>query len=147
MKIFSRQQPWYSPGLAFECIRCGRCCAGPGEGYVWITPEEIERLAAFLSQPAGEVRQRCTRHVGDRVSLLEDPNTKDCIFLRRDRAGRSQCAIYPVRPTQCRTWPFWPTNLNSTESWCLAGLRCPGINRGPLHEFDEIQRKREQTGL
>ena len=66
-------------------------------------------------------------------------------FLARDEAGLSKCLIYPVRPTQCRTWPFWPANLQSVESWCLAALRCPGINRGTLHEFDEIRRKRDQT--
>jgi Fe-S-cluster containining protein len=145
MKIFPTKEPWYFQGLAFECARCGRCCAGPAEGYVWVTPEEIERLAELLGQSPQEARKRYTRRVGDRVSLVEDPKSKDCIFLRYDAAGLSQCAIYPVRPTQCRTWPFWPANLQSLETWCLAALRCPGINRGALREFDEIQRERERT--
>ena len=144
MKILSRT-PWYAEGLAFDCVRCGRCCAGPEEGYVWITPQEIERLSEFLGKPPEEVRRRYTRPIGRRRSLLETLKTKDCIFLARDEAGLSECLIYPIRPTQCRTWPFWPANLQSVESWCLAALRCPGINRGPLHEFDEIRRKRDQT--
>ena len=27
------------------------------------------------------------------------------------------CTVYPVRPLQCRTWPFWPENLSSKQSW------------------------------
>lgn len=145
MKIFPRRKLWYSRGLAFECVRCGRCCAGPQEGYVWITSAEIERLAEFLGEPVEEVRARCTRRVVKRTSLVEDPKTKDCIFLARDEEGLSECAVYPVRPTQCRTWPFWPANLKAVESWWLAGVGCPGINRGTVHEFDDIRRKRDQT--
>lgn len=145
MKILPKAKLWYSRGLAFECARCGRCCAGPAEGYVWITDEEIGRLAEFLGEPVEQVRGRCTRRVSRRTSLLEEPESKDCIFLAYDEAGRSRCTIYPVRPTQCRTWPFWPPNLNSVESWCLAALRCPGINRGGVHEFDEIKAKRDRT--
>jgi len=26
--------PWYGSGLHFECMRCGGCCCGPGEGYL-----------------------------------------------------------------------------------------------------------------
>ena len=36
----------------------------------------------------------------------------DCVFLKEDpERGRKTCSIYPVRPLQCRTWPFWPENL------------------------------------
>ena len=112
---------------------------------MWITPGEIEKLGEFLGLGADDVRRRYLRRVGGRISLVEDPKSKDCIFLRRDAEGRSNCAIYQVRPTQCRTWPFWPTNLYSPDAWNLAGGRCPGINRGPLHPFDEIEDSRKRT--
>lgn len=142
MKIFKQGRPWYAEGLAFECARCGRCCAGPGEGYVWVTAEEIEAIAEFLAAEVEDVRRRFVRRVDRRHSLKEDRRSKDCVFLRYDEKGLSRCAIYPVRPTQCRTWPFWPGNLGSVADWGRAGLRCPGINRGPLHDVDEIERKR-----
>jgi len=145
VKILPKSKPWYHNGLAFECIRCGRCCAGPGEGYVWVRPEEIEAAAEHLGMSVEEFRQRYTRRVGRRVSLIEDQATKDCIFLSRDEKGLPMCLIYPVRPTQCRTWPFWPTNLISPAAWNLAGIRCPGINRGPLHPLGEIEGKSRQT--
>ena len=145
MKILARRPPWYANGLAFECARCGGCCAGPSEGYVWVGARDIEAIADFLEMPPDVVRKRHVRRVLKRFSLLEDPKSKDCCFLRYDEQGLSKCAIYPVRPIQCRTWPFWPSNLGDQDDWCLAGRRCPGINRGEGHQADEIQRKRRQT--
>ena len=37
---------------------------------------------------------------------------------------------YPVRPLQCRTWPFWDTNLASQSAWDRAARRCHGMNHG-----------------
>ena len=138
-------RPWYADGLAFECVRCGRCCAGPEEGYVWVTREEIAAIAEFLGMAEDDFRNRYVRRVGWRHSLVERAGNKDCIFLTYDANGLSACAIYPVRPVQCRTWPFWPANLKSPAAWSLAAQRCPGINRGRKHAFDDIQQKRSRT--
>ena len=40
-------EPWYADGLNFTCTQCGNCCTG-GPGFVWISREEIVRLAAHL---------------------------------------------------------------------------------------------------
>jgi Fe-S-cluster containining protein len=80
--------------------------------------------------------------VGTRTTIVEHSLTKDCIFLR-SFGGTRQCAIYSVRPAQCRSWPFWPENLSSPEAWNRAALRCPGINRGRLYTCEEIERIRE----
>jgi Fe-S-cluster containining protein len=57
-------------------------------------------------------------------------------------AGRS-CAIYSVRPMQCRTWPFWKFNLSGPKAWSFAAQRCPGVNRGRLHSLEDIGAKRD----
>jgi len=110
-----------------------------------MAPEEIDALAEFLQMPVEEAHRRYLRRVSKRYSLVEEPLSKDCIFLRYDAEGLSQCLIYPVRPAQCRTWPFWPVNLTTPQTWCLSAGRCPGINRGPVHDLDEIQRQRDRT--
>ena len=51
--------------------------------------------------------------VACRLSLVDKPEHADCVFWEGD-AG---CAIYPVRPTQCRTFPFWSEHLRSPEAW------------------------------
>jgi len=103
---------------------------------------EIERIAGHLGLTPEEVRERFLRRIGLRTTIIEHRLTKDCIFLR-EAGGTRQCAIYPVRPSQCRTWPFWAENLRNPESWNRAALRCPGINRGRLYTCEEIERIRE----
>lgn len=130
---------WYAAGLCFECAGCGACCSGPGEGYIWVTRPEIELIARHLKTTPGQLRQEYLRRVGLRTTIIEHETTKDCIFLRKI-GGRKQCVIYPVRPSQCRTWPFWPDNLSGPNAWNSAGLRCPGINRGRHYSDKEIER-------
>ncbi len=139
-----KRTPWYVAGLHFECMECGGCCAGPGEGYIWVTQAEIEIIADFLKMTVGQLRQKYLRRVSLRTTIIEHPTTKDCIFLEHC-AGQRRCAIYSVRPAQCRSWPFWASNLSSANTWNEAGQKCPGINRGKHYSFEEIEKiKREK---
>ena len=135
---------WYSCGLHFECVGCGNCCAGPEQGDIWITAAEIERLTRHLGMPEAEVRKRFIKHIGFRTSIIEDKRTNDCIFLQTGPDGKRGCTIYPVRPNQCWTWPFWSYNLNTTDNWNETAQKCPGINRGPLVTLEQIEQRRTQ---
>ncbi len=135
--------PWYVAGLHFECMQCGRCCAGPTEGYIWVARSEIELIANHLKMTTGEVRRNFLRRVGLRMSIVENHITKDCIFLKVDGNLR-KCMIYPVRPTQCRSWPFWSNNLENSDAWSRAAKKCPGVNRGRLYSFEEIEKIKEE---
>lgn len=54
----------------------------------------------------------------------------DCIMLDRTSApGKAICSLYSVRPVQCRTWPFWPENLENREAWDGLKEECPGIDK------------------
>ncbi len=128
-------QPWYAAGLAFECTRCGRCCTGE-PGYVWVTAEQVAAIAEHLRLPFEEVWQRLTRPVGRRRSLRERANG-ECVFWDR-QAG---CTIYPVRPPQCQTWPFWESNVATPQDWVRTSEQCPGCNRGPVIPAEEITRR------
>jgi len=130
---------WYVAGLHFECRQCGACCSGPAEGYIWVTRHEIELVAEFLKVTVVQVRKRYLKRVGLRTSIMEQPGNRDCVFLQVV-GGQKMCAIYPVRPRQCRSWPFWPENLASARAWNEAGRRCPGINRGRLYTLEQIER-------
>ena len=74
-----------------------------------------------------------------RTTIIEHSVTKDCIFLRKID-GQKKCIIYQVRPNQCRTWPFWSSNLVSPDTWNEAAQGCPGINRGKFYSFEEIEK-------
>lgn len=125
--------PWYRDGLAFECTRCGACCTG-APGYVWVSPAEIERLAAFRSETVEAFTLRYVRQVGEDYSLIERPGG-DCVFWD----PQSGCTVYPARPTQCRTWPFWPENLETPEAWSHVTRICPGSGVGRLYSLGEIE--------
>jgi hypothetical protein len=137
--------PWYVAGLAFECVGCGRCCAGPEDGYVWATEAEIAAIALHLGVSIPEMYRRHVKRALGRYTLAMEPANKDCPFLSPADGGRRTCRIYPVRPTQCRTWPFWPGNLDTFNDWCHVASKCPGINRGPIQSFQEIQAKAHAT--
>src|ERR1700682_4134650 len=104
-------EPWYRAGLRFRCTQCGHCCTG-APGFVWVNAEEIDALAVFHGEPRAQTEQLYTRVLGLKRSLREKANG-DCIFYDKT-AG---CTIYPVRPRQCRTWPFWESNVRTPEDW------------------------------
>jgi hypothetical protein len=124
---------WYEDGLRFECTRCGACCGGE-PGYVWVTDEEIAAMAEHLGIPVERFTRDYCRRAFWRISLRERRNG-DCAMLTEEG-----CAVYPVRPEQCRTWPFWPDNIIRRGRWIEVRERCPGAGRGKLYSRDRIDR-------
>ncbi len=135
------REKWYAEGLKFSCTQCGNCCSGD-PGYVWATKEEIARIAAFLGRTDGWLDREHLRRVGLRFSLTEKPGG-DCVFLKREN-GKAMCGIYPVRPLQCRTWPFWNEILESPEAWAQTHRKCPGMNTGRHYDYVQIETIRTQ---
>lgn len=129
--------PWYADGLRFDCTRCGNCCGGP-PGYVWVEQGDIRAIAAQLGLDPAEFVRWHTRPAEGRRSLLE-LSGGDCEFLERRADGKTGCRIHAVRPAQCRTWPFWDSNVRTRRGWDAAGRGCPGINRGRSHPLMVIQ--------
>lgn len=127
--------PWYHKGVRFRCTGCGRCCTG-NPGYVWVNEKEITAIARFLNMEVDHFAKRYLRQVGKRFSLKEDPNTYDCVFLQD-----KQCRIYTKRPTQCRSYPFWPQILSSKDAWERESSYCEGIcdDAPPIHADDILK--------
>ena len=146
--------PWYADGLKFTCQQCGNCCTG-GPGYVWISNEEIERLAEFLKLSQTETIEKYCRRINGRLSLKEVRRGAlyDCVFLTEEKVESSNgdrvvhtrrgCSIYSVRPLQCRTWPFWDGNLASASAWKRAGKNCHGMDRGRAFTREQIDKLRD----
>ncbi|MDB2614380.1 YkgJ family cysteine cluster protein [Chlamydiales bacterium] len=127
---------WYQKGLNFKCTECGGCCTG-APGYIYLTINEMEEIATDLNMPFETFTQKYIRKVGDRYSLIETGSQFDCVFLKNKR-----CSIYPVRPKQCRTFPFWQTNLKTRQHWEEAKQLCEGISdEAPLITIEEIKER------
>jgi hypothetical protein len=130
--------PWYKDGLRFTCTQCGDCCSG-APGYVWVNNEEIAALAALVGMSADAFEDEYVRQVGIRKSLKEFPNG-DCIFLDPAKRG---CTVYDARPRQCRTWPFWDSNLKGPADWAHTCSVCPGSGKGKLYQLEQIEEQRK----
>ena len=134
------KDPFYSKGLRFECQRCSRCCRQE-PGFVYLSENDCRALSLSLGITQEDfIRSYCRTVQGAAgllISLLEKDNY-DCIFW--ESGG---CAVYEHRPFQCRSYPFWENYLASGEAWNSLEADCPGVNRGSLHTYEEIENWRQ----
>lgn len=130
------KMPFYHNGLHFECTRCSACCRHD-PGYVFLSEIDLERLSNHFNLTKDQFREKYCRVVDfgivSRLSLTEKPNN-DCIMWKE-----GGCSVYTARPLQCRSFPFWSSNVEDNESWEATGKDCPGIHRGKLHTAQEIE--------
>ncbi|MBS0633992.1 MAG: YkgJ family cysteine cluster protein [Verrucomicrobia bacterium] len=125
---------WYKNGLRFHCTGCGKCCTGQ-PGFAWVSLDEIVAIAEYLGLTIDQFAKKHLREVNGRYALKEHVETYACTFLD----GKA-CRIYPVRPKQCKTFPWWKENLKTKEDWEEAARYCEGINHpeAPLIPISEI---------
>jgi Fe-S-cluster containining protein len=111
----------FTPSACEECG--GACCTGES-GYIWVKYVEMKKMADFLELTIEEFATMYIRKVKHRYSIIEKKLSWEnyaCIFFDD---SLKQCSIYPVRPRQCRTFPFWETFKNDVEE---VKKECPGI--------------------
>lgn len=112
-------------GFRFACQRgCVKCC--DQDGYVYLSEDDLTNAARFTGMSAGAFEKKYvyrTRH----QMRFRKPRDKQCPFLEADG-----CAIHPAKPTQCRTFPFWPELIENRAAWEKTARFCPGIGKGPL---------------
>ena len=115
--------------------------AWPGApGFVWVNKQEIAALAAVMGfEEVEEFERLHVRQVGIRRSLKERDNY-DCVLLDPDTR---KCRAYSARPRQCRTWPFWDSNVSSPEAWHRTCEICPGSGQGKLYQLADIESQRK----
>ena len=106
------------------CKTCGgKCCRGR-EGYIWISMEEIEKMAGTMKMDVPLFSRQYIRQVQGRLSLQERIINGEHFCCFSDPID-GQCAIYQSRPRQCRTFPFW--NQFKKEPRKLLD-ECPGVS-------------------
>jgi len=113
--------------LPFACTGCGKCCQT--EGSVYMSPPEIQNAADLLRVSVKSFIQQYASHTisgGDQtwIRLREQQNdvenadkaltSSSCVFLDLET---KYCQIYEARPTQCSTYPFWPSIMMSPGTW------------------------------
>ena len=99
---------------------------------------ELTAIAAHL----GVSEARLTREhalewmPGSRTWALDARDGRGCPLLTEDR----QCSVQPVKPVQCRTFPFWPELVDDAARWEDTKRYCPGLDvpTGRLYSEAEI---------
>lgn len=118
--------------IRFECQRgCTNCC--DQQGYVYLTEPDLLRAAAYVNLSPADFESRYVYRTA-RLLRLRKPLRSQCYFL-----NATGCSIHPAKPTQCRTFPFWPMLIEDTEEWSRARSYCPGIGKGDLVQIAVIE--------
>jgi len=129
-------EPFYKDGLRFSCRRCSLCCTS-GPGFVFLTGNDLKRLAAHFRMGGEAFIKEYCRPVNwfgsSGVLSLKEKSNYDCIFWN---AG---CTVYEARPVQCRTYPFWKKFLESEKAWESMTAECPGAGSGELRSAQFIE--------
>ena len=121
---------FFDDGIFFECQRCGACCTGE-PGIIYVDDHDVLRIARFLGLPVSGFIKQYLYPLGNGYSIREDSNGK-CLFYE------DRCTVYPVRPGQCSTYPFWFENLRSLKKWRRVAKECAGIGRGSYYSKEHI---------
>lgn len=120
-----KTNPNKTGALQFSCVPgCINCC--DQKGYVYLTEKDMANAAKFVGMTVQSFESKYvyrTKH----LLRLRKPQKSQCHFLLQ-----GGCSIHPVKPVQCRTFPFWPELVKSRKEWTLAGRYCPGIGTGEL---------------
>ena len=130
MNPLNQRSYFFDAGIRFTCRRCGGCCTG-APGIVRVANAEIAAIAAYLGQPVSRVVDAYLTAWKDGYRVKEDDDGR-CLFFD------DGCRLYPVRPNQCRSFPFWFANLRSEARWNAIQAACPGIGTGHHFAKEEI---------
>jgi Fe-S-cluster containining protein len=111
--------------MRFACqTGCTRCC--DTKGFVYITESDLKNIARHLGLSAKSFEQQYVVRF-PHILRLRKPKKSQCHFLTE-----SGCSVHPVKPVQCRTYPFWPELVENRAAWNGEAKRCPGIHKGEL---------------
>jgi len=117
--------------MRFACQPgCTRCCTQ--KGWVYLSVEDVSRLAAFHGIGEDELQRRYLYSTKHTIRLRRQGG--QCPFLE---AGG--CSVHPAKPTQCRLFPFWPELIEDRKELEATARWCPGIGKGNLVPVEMLE--------
>ncbi len=131
----TEKKEWWHDGVQFSCQGSGKCCVSHGEfGFVYMTLADRKRMAKSLQMSTSVFTKKYCRKSDGFYHLIDGAN-QACIFLKN-----KSCSVYEGRPTQCRTWPFWPEVMGAKTWKNEVAKFCPGVGKGKTWSKQEIEK-------
>ena len=105
------------------CENCNGLCCNGSSGYIYVSKTDIKNISKFLNISTEDLIQKYLYKTSYRYSIkeIENDNNFTCLFYDDKN---NNCSIYSVRPTQCRTYPFWDEIIENPYDEVFL---CPGI--------------------
>ena len=117
--------------MRFSCEPgCTRCCTQ--KGWVYLSAEDVPRLAAFLGISDDELLRRYVYATKYHLRIRTEKGK--CPFLKADG-----CSVHPAKPTQCRVFPFWPELIEDKKELKETAQWCPGIGKGNMVSVEVLK--------
>ena len=127
---------FYRDGLHFTCQRCSSCCRFD-PGIVNLSRQDLDKLLIWSKLVEEDFIETYCRWVhksdGYEYLCLKEKVNFDCILWDNG------CLAYENRPLQCSSYPFWVSLVIDEDWWAANAQECPGVNKGQLHDCDEIE--------
>ncbi len=107
-----------------KCSECsGKCCRGES-GAIFLNSSEIANISNFLKIESSIFIRDYLKKIGFKYSIkeLKIGGEHYCLFFDLDKRN---CSIYEVRPTQCKSFPFWDyfkSNKDEVARECIGIL-------------------------
>ena len=115
--------------MRFECqAGCTKCCEQ--QGFVYLTEDDIPRMAAYLAMTVAAFEQRYVYRTR-LLRRLRVPRHAQCEFLKE-----GGCSVHPAKPLQCAAFPFWPELVGNKKNWRKTAEWCPGVDKGELVQIE-----------
>lgn len=100
-----------------------------------MTDAELDAIFAFAKARDMELALTHLKLEQEGVWSIPIPKGGACPLL--DDEGK--CTVHPVKPWQCRAYPFWPEVMLTRAAWREEAEFCEGMNRGPSHAAELIE--------
>ncbi len=93
---------------------------------MYLTEENLRQIAEYVGMPEKVFERKYVVRY-KHLLRLRKPRNSQCHFLTEEG-----CSVHPVKPVQCRLYPFWPELVEKRANWEAERKMCPGIGKGEL---------------
>lgn len=105
--------------LGFSCKSCGTCCKE--KGYVFFNKSDISKASKYLGITSLIFISKYLDYDDSLGYHIKVDYENRCNFLDKN----DKCLIHKVKPTQCKTFPYWKEYTDKNGNLILGKFNRP----------------------